>query len=99
MQLQTVLLATTLALTQTALAKYNVANCGKATNMDGSSTKDACHDVLAEVCDRTGLTRCIVSEDKFDDFKKACKDHGDDQAFQKPGSYDLFTATRLAGCL
>jgi hypothetical protein len=99
MQFKTLLLASTLALTQTALAGYNVANCGKATNMDGAATKAACNAVGAEVCDRTGTTRCIVEEGKFGAFEQACKKEGEEQVYKKPGAHDHFTATRLAGCL
>lgn len=100
MQLKTLALTTVFALANTAMAtKYNVANCGKATNMDGSSTKAACSQVGAELCDRTGITRCIVDENKFGDFQAACKDNGEDQVYKRPGAQDHFTATRMAGCI
>lgn len=92
------ILATTLILATTALAGYDVANCGNAVHTHHAATTAACNAVNGDLCDRTGLTRCTVDESKYGAFGDACKQNGVNEAYKRPGSFDHFTATRLAGC-
>lgn len=100
MQIQTLLLSTTLALSQTALAlQYHVANCGQAAEQDAASTRAACLGVIGSFCDRTGLNRCVVNENYIEDFKGECAENGQEEVYVMPATYGLATARRIAGCL
>lgn len=96
---------TTLTLTFTTgtfATQYHVTNCGPAQDQSSNAgaTQSACQAVDGTFCDRTGLNRCVVTDDSMEQFKGKCQEQGLQETYVMPAAMnDEGSARRYAGCL